>query len=434
LAIFHLTSWLSSAGGGIPPVIRALGAEYRERHLDCVVAGLVDPSGAPPAFPVDWPVVSGRISGPTAFGYSPELRSQLAAQVARNSVVHVHGLWMYPGVVGRVLSETAGAVRVVSPHGMLEPWALQNSRWKKRLAGWAFEDRNLRTADCLHALCQPEADNMRGYGLRNPIAVIPNGVDTSAFQNLPGRGVLEARFPPLRGRRWILFLSRIHPKKGLPHLLRAWASVQHSQPSTVNSQHSDWMLVIAGPDELGHEAEMKHLATELGISWTGGRESLPSPPQSGRAQGEVSIPSSTPHFQPSKAASVLFTGPLHGAEKLAALGGAELFVLPSFSEGFSMAVLEAAAAGLPVLLTPQCNFLELAKAGGAVEVSPDAAGCEAGLRKVLGLPDAERGAMGQRGRNLVIGSYTWPRIASQMLEVYRWLLEGGSPPACVHLG
>jgi poly(glycerol-phosphate) alpha-glucosyltransferase len=363
-----------------------------------VLAGLDDRSGAPPGFPGDWPVLAGRIIGPAAFGYSPELRSELSSCVARNTVLHVHGLWMYPGVVARSLSERAGAVRVVSPHGMLQPWALQNSRWKKRLAGWVFENRNLRTADCLHALCQSEADNLRHYGLRNPIAVIPNGVDTSAFQAPPERGVLEVRFPALRNRRWVLFLSRIHPKKGLPHLLRAWASVQHSQLSTLNSQHGDWLLVIAGPDELGHEAEMKRLANELGLE-----------------------------------SSVLFTGPLHGADKLAALGRAGLLVLPSFSEGFSMAVLEGAASGLPVLLTPPCNFPELVRAGGAVEISPDTAGCVAGLRQLLGLADAERRAMGQRGKELVAASYTWPRLAQQMLSVYDWLLAGGTPPACVRM-
>ena len=130
---------------------------------------------------------------------------------------------------------------------------------------------------------------------------------------------------------------------------------------------------------------------------------------------------------------VCFTGPLHGAEKLAALGGAELFVLPSFSEGFSMAVLEAAAAGLPIMLTPQCNFPELAKVGGALEISPDAANCEAGLLELLALPDSKRHAMGQRGMALVSRSYTWSRIADNMIGVYHWLLEGGSPPPCVHL-
>src|ERR1017187_8568184 len=103
-AIFQLTSWLSAAGGGIPPVIRALVAEYRQRQIDCVVAGLADPTGAPPAFPADWPVLAGRIAGPAAFGYSPELARQLRERVQKDSVIHVHGLWMYPGRLARKLS------------------------------------------------------------------------------------------------------------------------------------------------------------------------------------------------------------------------------------------------------------------------------------------------------------------------------------------
>src|SRR5271170_6553383 len=94
--IIQLTSWLSSAGGGIPPVIRALTAEYRLQHFDGLVAGLADPTGAPPAFPSDWPVVTGRIAGPTAFGYSPELARRLRGCVRKDTVIQVHGLWMYP--------------------------------------------------------------------------------------------------------------------------------------------------------------------------------------------------------------------------------------------------------------------------------------------------------------------------------------------------
>src|ERR1035437_6572100 len=181
--VFQLTSWLSRAGGGIPPVIRALAAEYRQRQMDCVVAGLADPTGALPAFPADWPVLAGRIAGPAAFGYSPELARQMRERVQKDSVIHVHGLWMYPGWLARKLCEETGAVRIVSPHGMLEPWAFQNSRWKKRLAAWAFENQNLRTASCLHALCATEAENFRHYGLKNPIAIIPNGIDLAVIEN-----------------------------------------------------------------------------------------------------------------------------------------------------------------------------------------------------------------------------------------------------------
>jgi poly(glycerol-phosphate) alpha-glucosyltransferase len=129
--------------------------------------------------------------------------------------------------------------------------------------------------------------------------------------------------------------------------------------------------------------------------------------------------------------SVCFPGPLHGVKKQAVLDNAELFVLPSFSEGFSMAVLEAAASGLPVMLTPQCNFPELAKAGAALEVTPDVSGCETGLRHLLSLSRAERRAMGQKGRELVERSYTWSAVGNQMLSVYRWLLGGALKPDCV---
>lgn len=391
MKILHLTSWLSAAGGGIPPVLRALQHEQAAQGCDVRAAGLAEPNAA---FGCERQDITGCIAGPASFGYSPELRSSLFALRPAPDILHVHGLWMYPGLLARKLSEHASARRIVSPHGMLEPWALQNSRWKKRLASLAFENKNLRSADCLHALCQPEADNFRRYGLTNPIAVIPNGVDLGAFANPPARAILEQRFPALKGRRWVLFLSRIHPKKGLPHLLHAWASILNSQPSLLDS----WCLLIAGPDELCHEGEMKALVTELGLQ-----------------------------------SNVVFTGPLHGAEKLAALAGAGFFVLPSFSEGFSMAVLEAAAAGLPVMLTPPCNFPELAQGGGALVVAPDAAGCETGLRQLLALTDPERRAMGQRGRELIARQYTWSRIADQMLAVYRWLLNGGPPPTCVQL-
>jgi poly(glycerol-phosphate) alpha-glucosyltransferase len=270
---------------------------------------------------------------------------------------------------------------------MLEPWALRNSRWKKQFAAWAFENENLGSASCLHALCATEVEDFRRRGLKNPIALIPNGIDPAEYAMLPDRSLLEARFPALRGRQWALFLSRIHPKKGLPNLLKAWAKTRKSD---------DWTLIVAGPDELGHEAEMKRLAAELEL----GRD-------------------------------ICFTGALRGREKLAALGGARLFVLPSLSEGFSMAMLEAAASGLPMLLTPQCNFPELTAAGGAVEALPNAAGCQAGLARLLAMSPSELAAMGARGRRLVHKSYTWAIVAGQMLDVYRWMQGAGPKPECI---
>jgi poly(glycerol-phosphate) alpha-glucosyltransferase len=389
-SVVHVTSWLSRQGGGIPPVVWALASETRLQGIDCLVAGLEDQWVEADSSAKKVPLLTGSLLGPGTLGFSPNLLTRLTARMKPAGIIHSHGLWMYPGIVARRVSKSTASPLVISPHGMLEPWALENSRWKKRLAAWLFENKNLRSADCLHALCEAEARNIRSYGLRNPVAVIPNGVDLADFSSLPPYGAIERDNPRLKGKKRMLFLSRIHPKKGLPHLLRAWQKLA--------SQFPDWRLLIAGNDQLGHEAELKKLTSELGLL-----------------------------------TSVIFLGPLYGETKKQALAGADIFVLPSFSEGFSMAVLEAAACGLPVLLTPQCNFPELAAAGGAVEVQPEVESCENGLRHLLSLSQDERRGMGLRGRELIQKAYTWPGIAARMISVYAWLLRQGPKPDCVYV-
>jgi glycosyltransferase involved in cell wall biosynthesis len=277
---------------------------------------------------------------------------------------------------------------VVSPHGMLEPWALRNSPWKKRLASWFFERNNLQSAHCLHALCSREAQNFRNYGLRNPIAVIPNGVDLDGMPAPEGKSEFLKQYPELKERRVLLFLSRVHPKKGLIDLFHAWVKAKPGQ--------NNWAILVVGPDELGHESELRKMADDLAIKQ-----------------------------------DIIFAGSAYGEKKKRLLSSADAFVLPSHSEGFSMAVLEAAAAGLPILLTKECNFPELAAAGAAIEVPAGLTGVSEGLSRFLALTDLERGEMGSIGRELVRQSYTWPAIAREMMGVYGWLAEDGPRPGCI---
>lgn len=312
------------------------------------------------------------------------LTAQLRAHIRPGGIIHSHGLWMHPGTAARRCAVKGRYPLVISPHGMLEPWALEHSRLKKKFAAWLFEDRNLRAANCLHALGEAEAGHFRRYGLKNPIAIIPNGVDMPEIVNLPALEMVD-RYPEMTGRRRVLFLSRLHAKKGLANLLQAWQAVARD--------FKDWCLLIAGAGQPAYEMELKARVKEYALE-----------------------------------KSVLFLGPLQGRHKRQALAAADAFVLPSFSEGFSVAILEAAAAGLPVLLTPECNFPELAKAGAALEISPQAAAVEQGLRQILNLSDAERKAMGQRGLELVKQNYTWPVIAARMCAVYEWLAGNGERP------
>ncbi len=247
-----------------------------------------------------------RVLGSGAFGYAPRLGAALHA--GRLSLLHANGLWMYPSLASSRWGRRRGRPYIVSPHGMLDPWAVENASWKKRLAGRWFEDAHLARAACLHALTEAEARAVRGYGLRNPVCVVPNGIDLPRAEQCYARPgwVTEGD----RGRRILLFLGRLHPKKGLANLLRAWAAAHRDH----DRRHDEWLLAIAGWDQAGHEAQLCDLARDLGIADT-----------------------------------VRFVGPQFDGNKAASYAAADAFVLPSVSEGLPLAVLEAWSHGLPVL-------------------------------------------------------------------------------------
>ena len=353
--------------------------------------------------------------GPRRFGYSPELRKWL--QQFHADLVHTHGLWMYNSAAAHGWSQYANKPCVVTPHGMLDPWALENSRWKKVVASVLFENANLHHAACLHALCKAEATSFRAYGLRNPICVIPNGID------LPGTG--NARFtlgnPPWHhlvepGRKVLLYLGRIHPKKGLVNLLRAWAAVQRSMVPT--HKQSEWVLAIAGWDQSGHEAELKRLASELLLSFADVREQRSD--NLGESKGnKIASP------------SVLFLGPQFNEAKAACYANCDTFILPSFSEGLPMTILEAWSHGKPLLMTSECNLPEGFVSGSALRITTDVEDIKRGICTRLEMSDADAQAMGQRGFQLVSQRFVWPEIAHQMRSVYEWVLGGGPKPDCI---
>ncbi len=321
--------------------------------------------------------------------WSPALKRLLKDAIATADVVHNHSLWMLPNSYGSRMARDAHKPVVITAHGTLEPWALNHSRWKKRIVGLAFQDRDLRQADCIQVNSASESESVRRYGLRCPIAVIPNGVNIEDDISADAMDQFRSAFPTLRNKRLVLFMARLHKKKGLDHLLTGWRRV--------SAEFRDWHLVIAGPDR-GYEKPARTLTRELEI-------------------GD----------------SVTFTGNLHGMMKRAALAAADVFALPSFSEGFSMGVLEALAAAVPVLLTPGCHFPEAAACGAAREVEPNADDTTRGLRELMRLTDGERASMGAKGRELVERHYTWDRVAEQTLSMYGWLTQGGTPPDFVRM-
>jgi len=360
---------LSRLGGGI---VSSAARLAQSLDADVEVFGLRDQFADEDL--VQWSPLKARafsVRGPQAFGYAPELGNTL--KNARAEIVHAHGLWLYTSIA----AQKSQKPNVISPHGMLDAWALENSRWKKRIAAALFENAHLREAACLHALCDAEAKSIRAYGLKSPVCVIPNGVD------LPATAVAEKKRD---AKKTLLYLGRIHPKKGLANLLHAWKE----------AASDEWRLVIAGWDQHGHETELQRLAQQLGC-----------------------------------ADRVDFTGSLFGAKKAAAYENCDAFILPSLSEGLPMVVLEAWAHTKPALITPQCNLPEGFSASAAMRIEPTPDSIAQGLCVLFSKPDDELRAMGQCGRDLVERKFAWPKIAAEMLAIYRWILGDAAKPASV---
>jgi len=234
----------------------------------------------------------------------------------------------------------------------------------------------------VRALSEGEAGSIRSYELGNPICVIPNGID------LPDLSESNAKTQS-ENRKTLLYLGRLHPKKNISNLIRAWNETFNSQRGSGNH----WVLAIAGWDQGGYESELKRIAA-----------------------GD----------------SVVFLGSRFGAEKSECYRTCDAFILPSLSEGLPMTVLEAWAYAKPVLMTPECNLPEGFLANAALRIGPSAEEIAAGLKQLVEMSTDDRAAMGARGRDLVTRDFSWPRIGEQMRAVYDWVL-GGEMPNTVRL-
>ena len=318
--------------------------------------------------------------GPRRLGVSPSMRRWLGEEAASGQVdlIHNHSLWMMPNVYPGWACRHKRCRLVVSPHGTLSEWALGRSAMKKKVFWNLLQGPAVAGAVCFHATGESEFEDIRRIGFRQPICILPNGIDVPRLERTPQDG-----------RRQLLFLGRMHPIKGVDLLLRAWQLLEHRFP--------DWDLHIAGPDNGGYLTTMRVLAAQLRLK------------------------------------RVKFLGTLYGEEKLRAYRAASLFVLPTHSENFGMTVAESLAAGTPVVVTKGAPWrgVEEQGAGWWIDIGVDP--LVACLEQALATSAMHLMEMGRRGREWMVRDYSWERIGAQLSIAYRWLLEGGQVPPWVRL-
>jgi len=381
----HVIAGLDPAHGGpsytVPRLCRALAVAGAKARLLSVARaercdiGVDDDDDR--CFPWNW----ARVPVVRHLRCSAGLARALHELAPKADVIHNHGLWLMPNMDAGRAALLARKPFIVAPRGMLAPAALAFSRLKKRVVWTLLQGEVVRRAACIHATSEQEHDEIRDFGLNNPVAIVPNGID------LPEPGTRPISSPG--AGRVVLALGRIHPKKGLDRLVRAWARLE--------AVHPDWRLRIVGPDELGHAGELVALAAQL------------------------------------KARRVFVEKSVAGEAKVAAYQQADLFVLPTLNENFGITVAEALAAGTPVIATKGAPWRALQSEGCGWWIDHGVEPLAAALDNAMLITRETLQAMGAKGRAWMARDFSWDRVARDILEVYRWLAARGEPPGTVRL-
>lgn len=294
-------------------------------------------------------------------------------------VIHGQFIWEPLFHQVRVIADKYHIPFMLTPRGALEPWSLQQKKWKKKIARWLYQDKDLRRCACIYTTADMEAMHVRDLGFKNPISVIPNGIETAGY---------PCRQDPSIVKKQVLFLSRIHPKKGIEILLEAWKRIIEAHPC--------WSLLIVGNGEEGYIRSLEEKVKELALSDT-----------------------------------VRFSPPVFGEEKIALYQRSSLFVLPSYSENFGMVIAEALSCGVPVITTDNTpwELLNETKTGWCISLSED--NLVNTLEEALSMDADKLYQMGQKGSKEVYERFDYHSVAKKNVELYSWILEGGTPPSFV---
>ena len=298
----------------------------------------------------------------------------------RFELIQIQSMWDLPYHKVMVEARRLGIPYIVTPRGMLEPWSLSQKKWKKKLAWWLYQRNDVQKSACVFTTAKMEADHVSNLGITTCKAVIPNGIETDAY---PCKTSVEGV------KKQVLFLSRVHVKKGIELLFEAW--------KRLHSDYVDWQLLVIGNGETEYIHSLENRVESLGLK-----------------------------------DCIKILPPVFGEAKIKVYQESALFCLPSFSENFGMVIAEAMSCGTPVITTTNCpwEILNETSTGWCIDLSVD--NLERALRDAMGMDANALYDMGQRASKLIYDNFGYRSVTRRTLQLYEWLLGGGEKPEFVY--
>lgn len=381
--ILHVTAGIQETCGVSCFAMETARAQTQSGHHVCVVTTM---TCGYPIGDVDVRLTS----DPTTVDFQPD-------------IVHLHSLWSPYVHKMAVWSRNKEIPYVISPHGTLTRWALCYKWWKKLPAMLLYQYKDLRNAKSFHVTVKEEAADILRIRLKQPVTVAPLGVET-----LPDTDIHT-------GYRDIMFLGRIHLVKNLDSLLKAWSDIPYSF-------RNGWRIIVAGPDDVGHQEELKMLAKELGLSVRDFSHELEYGKKQVHGGGEVPLRIYQEKLAETKA-DIVFTGPVYSETKKWLYQQSRYFVLPSHSENFGVVVLEALAGGTPCITTKGTPWASLEDHNCGWWVEDTVESLKDILQKAIGMDDEDYTRMSKNARSFVAQNYSWTATAQTLVEAYQKILR-----------
>jgi glycosyltransferase involved in cell wall biosynthesis len=358
MKVIHFIAGIDKTGGGTTEYMRLLSTELIN-HIELLIAT------GNSSEPVSISGVKIRFFNTSILRWNSMMKEFYQfLESEKPDIVHINGIWTPKNWGFQKVAEKLGIIVVLTPHGMLEPWIMANNPWKKKIALFLYQKKAIQRAAHIHATAQMEVDNIKALGFSNPITIIPNGIDLTEVKKLKS----------VYGTKKMVFLSRIHPKKGIELLLEAWR----------NMDTKDWSLEIAGNGESAYIETLIQSAKGL--------------------------------------KNVLFVGPQYGEAKWDFLRSADVMVLPTYSENFGIVVAEALAVGVPVITTKGTpwNELNTQNCGWCIELTD--LDLKSTLKKAMSTPPEDLKKMGKRGVDLINNKYAIASVGRSVLKMYKSIL------------